>query len=130
VLGTTVLVEHRSFFLGACETNLPNIRPVDELLGLARAFHSAGSPTAIASNWPVEVPSTIDLTKTFYDLWLTRRYNAAKALLEARRVVKKNYESGKYGNNELPLDGAYFWGGFTLNGWPLIRHEKIILKHP
>ena len=107
-------------FLCACETNIPELRPGDELLSPVVALHHVGASSVVGSNWPVELRSSSDLSRAFYESWL-RGVDASMALLKARREVYKRFLDGEYGRVDFPSEGAYFWGGFGLNGWPLKR---------
>ena len=73
--------------LSACETALGSQSRGDELVGLARAFLYAGTPTVVASLWPVEDQATEALMTAFH-----RRVQAgegiAAALAEAQAEVR------------------------------------------
>lgn len=53
--------------LSACETGMNEVAPGEELMGLARGFLSAGSPTVMMSLWTVDDEATAELMATFYD---------------------------------------------------------------
>ena len=53
--------------LSACETGMNALAPGEELMGLARGFLSAGSPTVMMSLWTIDDEATTELMTTFYD---------------------------------------------------------------
>lgn len=82
----------------------------ESVTGLARAFHSAGVPTVIATMWPVDDRATVAFTRRFY-LGLEQGRNAAEALREAQLAVRST-----------PATSApHFWAGFVLSGDPETR---------
>src|SRR5918996_4002336 len=52
--------------LSGCETGMNAVAPGDELMGLARGFFSAGSPTVMLSLWTIDDEATVDLMVAFY----------------------------------------------------------------
>ncbi len=52
--------------LGACRTGFNKIRGGDEVLGLVRAFLYAGTPSVLATLWPVQRESTVFFMQRFY----------------------------------------------------------------
>ncbi len=52
--------------LSACNTGISNIAPGDELLGLARGFFYAGTPSLVVSLWPADDFSTSCFMEAFY----------------------------------------------------------------
>ncbi len=60
-LGTELTV------LSACETGMSAVWEGDELLGLARGFLYAGTPSLVVSLWTVNDRSTAQLMRRFYE---------------------------------------------------------------
>jgi len=96
--------------LSACETGLGRARSGEGLIGLRRAFRTAGANTVISSLWSVRDESTADLMRAFYrNLWV-RKMGKLEALRAAQLdMLKKNRieHSG-------PLPST--WGAFVLSG--------------
>ena len=96
--------------MSACQTGLSEIRPGDELVGLARAVLFSGASTLLTSLWSVSGNSTRDLMRSFY----SKRYGSngvkvtdkATALRDAILEVKKEYKD------------PYYWAPFILSGNP------------
>lgn len=89
--------------LSACETGVNAVAPGDELIGLARGFFSAGSPTVLLSLWTVDDEATAELMVQFYrELEVTLSPSAA--LRAAQLRVLKNYPH------------PFFWSPFVLTG--------------
>ena len=59
-------LDARLVFLGACDTGIGERRAGDELLGLIRSVIYAGSPSVMASQWPVDQLSSTMLILDFY----------------------------------------------------------------
>jgi CHAT domain-containing protein len=51
--------------LSGCETGVNAVAPGDELMGLARGFFAAGSPTVMLSLWTIDDEATVDLMTAF-----------------------------------------------------------------
>ncbi|PZV04622.1 MAG: hypothetical protein DCF22_25360, partial [Leptolyngbya sp.] len=88
--------------LSACDTGRGRITG-DGVVGLSRAFISAGVPSVVVSLWAVSDASTAQLMVSFYQA-LQRQPNKAKALRQAMLETMKTYPR--------PLD----WAAFTLIG--------------
>ena len=89
--------------LSACETGMNAVAPGDELMGLARGFFSAGSPTVLMSLWTVDDEATMELMMSFYsELAMTK--SPAGALRTAQTKLLK----------EKPH--PFFWSPFVLVG--------------
>lgn len=89
--------------LSGCETGVNAIAPGDELLGLARGFFSAGSPSIVLSLWTVDDEATAGLMTYFYKE-LQRTSSPAAALRAAQRSI--------IGEQPHP----FFWSPFVLVG--------------
>jgi CHAT domain-containing protein/Tfp pilus assembly protein PilF len=96
--------------LSACDTALgggyfADVPAGDDLVGLTRAFLSAGSESVLASLWEVNDRSTLILMSSFYgDL---RREDKAQALAKAQREMLR--QGGRFAH-------PYFWAPFVLVG--------------
>ena len=89
--------------LSACETGMNAVAPGDELMGLARGFFSAGSPTVLMSLWTIDDEATTELMVWFYSE-LARTKSPASALRAAQMKLLK----------EKPH--PFFWSPFVLVG--------------
>jgi CHAT domain-containing protein/tetratricopeptide (TPR) repeat protein len=90
--------------LSACETGLAKITGGDEVIGLARGFIFAGTPSLIASLWTVDDLATAITVKRFYR-YLKAGASKAQALREAQRFVRDHH-------NRHPA----YWASFGLTG--------------
>jgi CHAT domain-containing protein len=89
--------------LSACETGVSAVAPGEELIGLARGFFAAGSPSLLISLWTVDDDATAELMSDFYkDLLETG--SPATALRQAQLSVMKTRSH------------PFFWSPFVLVG--------------
>jgi hypothetical protein len=89
--------------LSACETGMSAVWEGDELLGLARGFLYAGTPSLVVSLWTVNDRSTAQLMRRFYAA-LQRGVSKSRALQEAVLEVKSAFPH------------PYYWAPFILMG--------------
>jgi CHAT domain-containing protein len=89
--------------LSACETGMSAVWEGDELLGLARGFLYAGTPSLVVSLWTVNDRSTAQLMRRFYE-GLGKNLTKARALREAINEVKDAFPH------------PYYWAPFVLMG--------------
>jgi CHAT domain-containing protein len=89
--------------LSACETGMSAVWAGDELLGLARGFLYAGTPSLVVSLWTVNDKSTAQLMRRFYQ-GMNDGLNKAKALREAILDVKAAFPH------------PFYWAPFVLMG--------------
>lgn len=89
--------------LSACETGMNAVAPGDELMGIARGFFSAGSPTVLMSLWTIDDEATTELMVWFYSE-LARTKSPASALRTAQTKLLK----------EKPH--PFFWAPFVVVG--------------
>ena len=89
--------------LSACETGMSAVWEGDELLGLARGFLYAGTPSLVVSLWTVNDRSTAQLMRHFYE-GLQNGLSKAHALKEAMLQVKTCFPH------------PYYWAPFILMG--------------
>jgi CHAT domain-containing protein len=94
--------------LSACETNLNDVTPGDELIGLTRAFFFAGAPTVLSSLWQVNDAATEALMTEFYRTWKEKGLSKAEALQAAQAKVAADPR----------WHSPFYWSGFVLNGHP------------
>jgi CHAT domain-containing protein len=91
--------------LSACETGMSAVWEGDELLGLARGFLYAGTPSLVVSLWTVHDRSTAELMRHFYAA-LQSGIPKGRALQKAMIEVKASYPH------------PYYWAPFVLMGNP------------
>ena len=89
--------------LSACNTGKGKITG-DGIVGLSRSFINAGVPSALVSLWNVPDSPTAELMTEFYQNYLQKGMNKARALRQAMLTMKDKYPS--------PVD----WAAFTLIG--------------
>ncbi len=89
--------------LSACNTGRGKLSG-DGVIGLSRAFFSAGVPSIIVSLWAVNDNATAFLMKEFYQHWQEGKMDKAQALRQAMLSTMKQY----------PQPGN--WAAFTLIG--------------
>lgn len=89
--------------LSACESGMSQVMAGDELLGLTRAFLSAGASTLVASLWLVQDSTTVDLMTDWYGQ-MTNGSSRATALRQAQLNLKKHHPH------------PYYWAAFMLIG--------------
>jgi CHAT domain-containing protein len=89
--------------LSACETGMNAVAPGDELMGLARGFFSAGSPTVLMSLWTIDDEATTELMVSFYSE-LAKTKSPASSLRTAQMKLLKEKAH------------PFFWSPFVLVG--------------
>ena len=89
--------------LSACETGMSAVWEGDELLGLARGFLYAGTPSLVVSLWTVNDRSTAQLMRRFYT-GLNSGLSKSRALRDAIIEVKSSFPH------------PFFWAPFVLMG--------------
>jgi len=96
--------------LSACQTGRNVVAGGDELLGLMRAFLSAGAASVALTLWAVEDRSTARLMETFYQK-MNEGYSKGAALRQAQLqfIQGTDEQSGYYAH-------PYFWAPFFLVG--------------
>ena len=109
--------------LSACETGLGEIAAGEGVLGLQRAFHTAGARTVVASLWKVEDRATRELMERFYEnLWNAERpMTRSEALRQAQIALLRKARTR--GVSLVDQQGAAeagtppcFWAAFILSG--------------
>lgn len=89
--------------LSACESGVSEVMAGDELLGLTRAFLSAGASTLVVSLWLVQDSTTINLMADWYR-GLNQGASRASALRQAQINLRKQYPH------------PYYWAPFVVIG--------------
>ncbi|MCP4350126.1 MAG: tetratricopeptide repeat protein [Desulfobacterales bacterium] len=92
--------------LSACDTALSRIYGGDDLVGLARGFIYAGTPSILATLWEVDDRSTSILMKKFYENWYKKGMSKPEALRKAQLSVKS-----------MPgYEHPFYWAPFVMIG--------------
>ena len=91
--------------LSACQTQLGVQSTGDEIVGLARAFIYAGTPSVVASLWSVDDVATSELMTAFH-----RHLRAGKGKAAALRAAQKEIRAR--------FPDPYYWAAFVLTGDP------------
>ncbi|MFP3939291.1 MAG: CHAT domain-containing protein, partial [Thermoanaerobaculia bacterium] len=92
--------------LSACRTAMGEEVPGEGLLGLSRAFLSAGASRVLASLWPVDDRATAELMTRFYRHLLVDGEPASRALQRAQQSLRESAE----------WSAPHYWGAFVLQG--------------
>jgi len=93
--------------LSACQTGLGALMRGEGVIGLARAFQSAGARRVVMSLWKVDDASTADLMESFYTA-LQRGVEPARALRDAKL--------GMLNSAPRTYHHPYYWAPFVLSG--------------
>ena len=112
--------------LSACETGLGKSSAGEGLLGLQRAFQSAGARSVVASLWSVPDEETRALMEIFYtNLW-QRHLSPLESLRQAQLAMlhgtaKAGEERGFHRLDTQPKASSgkrspYYWAAFVLSG--------------
>lgn len=97
--------------LSACQTGRTVVGGGDELLGLMRAFLSAGAASLVLTCWAVEDRSTAQLMGTFYQR-LAQGRTKAEALRDAQLQLLRGQDEREDADHSHP----YYWAPFFLVG--------------
>ncbi len=95
--------------LSACQTGRSVIGGGDELLGLMRAFLSAGAASLVSTLWAVEDRSTAVFMNLFYEKLFANQTKAASLQLAQLQFLAD-------GRFATPYTHPYFWAPFFLVG--------------
>jgi CHAT domain-containing protein len=96
--------------LSACDTGLGELRKIDGVLGLRRAFRMAGARTVIASLWPVDDRWAREWMEALYRARFVDRKSTPEAMQAASRAVLAELRSE--GLEPLPR----LWASFVAVG--------------
>jgi CHAT domain-containing protein len=116
----------RLAILSACETGLPGLDNIDEVVSLPIGLMQAGVAGVISSLWSVDETSTMMLLTRFYDLWRKKGLEPAIALHQAQQWMHSTTDGEKYYylGHILPKDQRnlrtyahpYYWAAFNYLG--------------
>ncbi len=112
--------------LSACETGRSQVLRGEELIGLVRAFHYAGTPAVVVTLWPVDEASTMLLMQRFYANLRTGQPIAA-ALHDAQRYLRTLSKADAMAQLARLKESAS--GEMTAHGSGE-AHEQAIFSHP
>jgi CHAT domain-containing protein len=96
--------------LSGCDTGMGEIRSREGVLGLRRAFRTAGARTVIASLWPVEDGSTREWMKALYTERLLRQRDTADSVRGASLAALSRLRAQHASTH------PFFWAGFVAIG--------------
>ncbi|MEM7034312.1 MAG: CHAT domain-containing tetratricopeptide repeat protein [Chloroflexota bacterium] len=100
--------------LSACQTGRNVVGGGDELLGLMRAFLSAGASSLVLSHWAVEDQSTAQLMRIFY-----QNLNEGQTKIDALRNAQNSFITQSIMLGSILREAyahPYFWASFYLVG--------------
>jgi CHAT domain-containing protein/Tfp pilus assembly protein PilF len=135
-IGTMNLDGVNLVMLSACETGLGQVAGGEGLLGLQRAFQSAGARSVVASLWKVDDAATRTLMVEFYKNRWEKKLSKLQALRQAQLKMMRDYDakSGQLRGAGVvkPVDPAklaaatetarktapspFYWAAFVLSG--------------
>jgi CHAT domain-containing protein/Tfp pilus assembly protein PilF len=108
--------------LSACETGLGATAGGEGLLGLQRAFQTAGARTTVATLWklPDEAARSL-MTDMYENLWGEKKMSKLEALRQAQlSMLREGVKRGlKFADGAPPKEGRlrpYYWAAFVLSG--------------
>jgi CHAT domain-containing protein/tetratricopeptide (TPR) repeat protein len=139
------LSQARLAVLSACETGVPSLKLIDEMIGLPAGMMQAGVPGVVGSLWSVSDMSTAMLMARFYSLWREEGRTPQEALHQAQIWLRDNtteqkkdffklFIEGKLSGlsadvaksfythlslaepNEVDFSLPYYWAAFTYTG--------------
>jgi CHAT domain-containing protein len=94
--------------LSACSSGVSKISTGDELVGMARAWLYAGTPSVIASQWDIDDDSSSEIITLFYRNWIQDGQSKMRALQNAQKEAKDGWHTHPRS-----------WAAFNLIGDPL-----------
>jgi CHAT domain-containing protein len=112
--------------LSACETGLGRVAGGEGVLGLQRAFQTAGARTCLTSLWKVDDTATQVLMTEFYtNLW-QRKLGKLESLRQAQLTMLRRYDPREKvlrgldltapDTNDYRHGSPLFWAAFVLSG--------------
>jgi CHAT domain-containing protein len=118
----------RLAILSACETGLPGLENIDEVVSLPVGLMQAGVAGVIASLWSVSDLSTMLLLTRFYDLWRIEGLEMDQALRQAQRWIRDttNGEKIAYFKDFMPTQSTTKMSTSTAD----YLYKSLILSRP
>ncbi|MFM7168779.1 MAG: CHAT domain-containing protein [Planctomycetaceae bacterium] len=107
--------------LSACETGLGVVADGEGVIGLQRAFATAGARTVIASLWKVDDAATQTLMTEFYrNLWHSK-LGRLESLRQAQLTMLHAWDTSSQRlivkpAADRPATAPFYWAAFTLSG--------------
>jgi CHAT domain-containing protein len=89
IMSTLDLQRTTLAYLSSCDSARPVAGRTEELMALARSFLYAGSPTVIATLWPLGDAAGRIFAENFYRAWLVERLSPAQAFQSAILLTRK-----------------------------------------
>jgi len=108
--------------LSACETGLGKTAGGEGVLGLQRAFQTAGARTTVTSLWKIPDDATRSLMIDFYENLWTKKMSKIEALRQAQlTLMREGVKRGMELEADQPADAEhrlppYYWAAFVLSG--------------
>ena len=108
--------------LSACETGLGKTAGGEGVLGLQRAFQTAGARTTVTSLWKIPDDATRSLMIDFYENLWTKKMSKIEALRQAQlTLMREGVKRGMELQADEPADAdhrlpPYYWAAFVLSG--------------
>lgn len=91
--------------LSACETGVPGLKLIDEMIGLPAGMMQAGVPGVVGSLWLVDDRRTNILMKRFYKVWREGAESPSESLRQAQIWLRNSLSRS-----------PYYWAAFTYTG--------------
>ena len=104
IMSSVELKQAALVYLSSCDSARPAVGKTEELMALARSFLYAGSPTIIASLWPLDDQTGCLFAEHFYNAWLSEGSSMIRSLQTAMRRTRKS------------ADNPVYWAPFILIG--------------
>jgi hypothetical protein len=143
---TRRLDETRLVVLSACQTALPGVEVLDEVVSLPAGLLQTGAAAAIGSLWSVDDLATMLLLRHFYELWRSHGLSLAEALRGAgdwlRNLTRTQRDaafpkaafptldfshSGEPGDH--PYAHPYWWAGWdTMDDETTFNTTALVLE--
>jgi CHAT domain-containing protein len=92
-------------YLSSCDSGQAVAGRTDELMALVRVFLYAGSPTVIATLWPLNDGAGRTFAENFYKFWVKERHSMAVAFQKAMQETRT-----------LCGQQPFYWAPFVLMG--------------